>query len=76
LAKSHIFRIFDETNDMSLLALILVIVLIGVVLWLINAFIPMEPRIKMILNWVVIIFLIIWLLKALGVFAGLGDVRV
>ena len=52
---------------MSILSIILVLVIVGVILYLINAFIPMDAKIKKILNIVVLIFLIVWLLKALGV---------
>lgn len=55
---------------MSIIAILLVLVIVGVALWLINSFIPMDSRIKMILNIVVVIFLIIWLLKAAGLLAG------
>lgn len=61
---------------MSLISLILAIVVVGVLLWAINALIPMEERIKKILNVVVIVVLVIWILKALGVFGYLTDVRV
>lgn len=57
---------------MTLLGLIVTIVLVGLVMYLINNFIPMEPRIKSILNIVVIIILIIWLLSSFGVLAGLN----
>jgi hypothetical protein len=45
-------------------------------MWAINSFIPMEARIKQILNIVVIVLLVIWILKALGVFAILSGYRV
>lgn len=61
---------------MSLLTVILVIVIVGVVLYLINAYVPMDAKIKTILNWAVVIILIIWLLKAFGLLSGLGSVRV
>jgi hypothetical protein len=61
---------------MSLLYIVLVLVIIGVVLWLINRFIPMDPKIKTIINWVVVIVVIIWLLRALGAFAWLESVKV
>lgn len=61
---------------MSILALIIAIVVVGLILWVINSFIPMEPRIKQILNIVVIVLLVIWILKALGVFALLSGYRV
>lgn len=61
---------------MSLIGIILVLVLIGVVLWLINSFIPMDASIKRILNIVVIIFVVLWLLKVFGVLGYLGSVTV
>lgn len=48
---------------MDLFSLIIVIVVVGLALWAINSFIPMEPRIKSILNVVVIIVLVVWLLS-------------
>jgi hypothetical protein len=48
---------------MDLISLIILIVVVGVLLWAINSFIPMEPRIKQILNIVVIIALVIFLLS-------------
>lgn len=61
---------------MSILTLIIVLVVVGVALWLINAYIPMEPTIKRILNIVVIIVLVIWILKATGLLGALGDARI
>lgn len=60
---------------MSLLGLIVVLVVVGLLMYLINAFIPMEARIKQILNVAVIIFLIIWFLQALGVLNMISGVR-
>ena len=51
---------------MTLLSLILTIVVVGVVLWAINTYIPMQATIKRILNAVVVIILIIWLLNTFG----------
>jgi len=61
---------------MSLLTIILVIVVVGVLLWAINSFIPMDGKIKSILNIVVVIVLILWLLQAFGVLNSLSGVRV
>ena len=61
---------------MNLLTIILTIVVVGVVLWVINAYIPMEGGIKKLLNVVVIVFLVIWLLKILGVWAYLSNINV
>jgi hypothetical protein len=61
---------------MSLLSIIITIVVVGLLLWAINSFIPMEGRVKNILNGVVIIVLILWLLQAFGILGSLGNVRV
>ncbi len=55
---------------MSLLTVLVVLVIVGVVLWLINSYIPMDGKIKGILNIVVVIFVIIWLLKVVGLLGG------
>ena len=60
---------------MSLVTILLVLVVVGVVLWAINTYIPMEPGIKRLLNIVVIVFLVLWLLKAFGVFGELAKVH-
>jgi thiol:disulfide interchange protein len=54
----------------NLVTVVLVLIIVGVVLWLINRFIPMAYPIKTILNVVVVIAVIIWLLKVFGLFSG------
>ena len=61
---------------MSLIELVLVLVIVGVVLWLINSYIPMQSTIKKILNVVVIIVVILWLLSAFGLIEGLKTIRI
>jgi len=61
---------------MDLLSLVVVIIIVGVLLWLVNSYIPMDAKIKKILNVVVVIALIIWLLNAFGLFARLGSVHI
>ncbi len=61
---------------MSLITLVLVLVVVGVVLWLINTYIPMQSTIKKILNVVVIIVVILWLLNAFGLIDGLEAIRI
>jgi predicted membrane protein len=51
----------------DLLSLIIALVIVGVLLWAINSFIPMDAKIKQILNIVVVIVIILWLLSAFGV---------
>jgi len=61
---------------MSILYLMLVLVLIGCALAAVNVWIPMDPKIKKILNVVVVIFVVIWLLQVFGVFGVLNGGRV
>jgi hypothetical protein len=61
---------------MSILTILIVIVVVGVLLWAINSFLPMDPKIKSILNIVVVVLLIIWLLQAFGLINILRGVRV
>lgn len=61
---------------MSLITIVVVLIVVGVILWLINAYIPMQGTIKSLLNAVVVIVLVIWLLQAFGVLGELGRVRV
>jgi len=61
---------------MSLITLVLVLVVVGVVLWLINSFVPMQSTIKKILNAVVVIVVILWLLSAFGIIDSLSTVRI
>lgn len=61
---------------MPILTILIVIVVTGVVLWLINTYVPMDRKIKNILNAVVVIILVIWLLRVFGVLDSLKSVRV
>ena len=61
---------------MSLINLIVVLIVVGVLLWLVNTYIPMDGKIKRILNIVVVIAVIIWLLQVFGVLGSLGGIQV
>ncbi len=61
---------------MPLIHLIVVLVVVGVVLYLINAYIPMAGSIKSILNAVVIIVVVLWLLSVFGLIGELSTIRV
>lgn len=69
-------RALYESIRMSLISLIITIVVVGLILWVINSFIPMESRIKSILNVVVIIVIVLWLLQSFGIIGSLGGVRI
>ena len=61
---------------MSLLTVLLVLVVVGVILWLVNTYIPMDRKIKSILNVVVVIIVIIWLLKAFGLLDSVKNLNI
>ncbi len=61
---------------MSLLTIIIVIIVVGVFLWLINTYLPMDRKIKSILNAVVVIVLVVWLLQAFGLLDTLKNLKV
>ncbi|UFS71734.1 hypothetical protein LPW11_05950 [Geomonas sp. RF6] len=61
---------------MSLLHVVLVLIVVGVLLWLVNSFIPMAGSIKSILNAVVVIAVVLWLLNLFGLLDFLSNIRV
>jgi hypothetical protein len=61
---------------MPLIQLVIVLVVVGVILWLVNSYIPMQSTIKRILNVVVIIAVILWLLSVFGVIGSLQGIRI
>ena len=61
---------------MPLIHVVIVLIVVGVLLWLINAYIPMAGSIKMILNAVVIIVVVLWLLSVFGLIGELSNIRV
>ena len=61
---------------MPLINLIIILVVVGVILWVINAYIPMQSTIKKILNAVVVIGVIIWLLSVFGVIGDISAIRI
>lgn len=63
-------------NNMPLINIVIVLIVVGVLLWLINRFIPMQGTIKSILNAVVVIVVVLWLLNVFGLFSSLSHIRV
>lgn len=61
---------------MSLVNLIIVLVVVGVILWAVNNYIPMDAKIKKILNIVVVIVVVLWLLSAFGLLDSISRVRI
>ena len=61
---------------MPLVHVILVLVVVGVLLWLVNSYIPMAGSIKSILNAVVIIAVVLWLLTVFGLMSEISNIKV
>jgi len=61
---------------MPLFQVILTLIVVGVLLWLVNRFIPMQATIKSILNGIVVIGVVLWLLNIFGLFHSLSNIRV
>ena len=61
---------------MPLLQLVIVLVVVGVLLWMVNRFIPMQGTIKGILNAIVVIAVVLWLLNVFGLFQSISRIRI
>jgi len=61
---------------MPLLTIVIVLIVVGLLLWLVNTYIPMDSKIRGILNAVVVIIVVLWLLQAFGILGSLNSVRV
>ncbi len=61
---------------MPLVQILLALIVVGVLLWLVNRFIPMQGSIKSILNGVVVIAVVLWLLNIFGLFHSLAHIRI
>jgi hypothetical protein len=61
---------------MSLVSLVITLIVVGVLLWLINNYIPMDAKIKSILNIVVVVVVVLWLLNILGLMDSLRGIKV
>jgi hypothetical protein len=61
---------------MPLIHVVLVLIVVGVLLWLVNSYIPMAGSIKTILNAVVVIAVVIWLLTVFGLMGEISNIRI
>lgn len=61
---------------MPLIQLVIVLVVVGLILWVINRYIPMQSTIKSILNVVVVIVVIMWLLNVFGLLGNIMSIHV
>jgi len=68
-----------ETNKevkMPLLQVVIILIVVGVLLWLVNNYIPMQATIKKILNAVVVIVVVVWLLNVFGLLDSLLNIHI
>ncbi len=63
-------------NCIPLINVVVVLIVVGVLLWLVNNYIPMDGKIKSILNVVVVIAVVLWLLQAFGLLGSLSSIRI
>jgi hypothetical protein len=61
---------------MPLLTVLLTLAVVGVLLWLVNTYLPMDAKIKQILNVVAVVAVVLWALSTFGLFEQIGNVRV
>jgi hypothetical protein len=67
---------FRIGHDQPLVTVVITLVVVGVLLYLVNRYIPMQGQIKGILNGVVVIVVALWLLKSFGLFDYIYQFRV
>jgi hypothetical protein len=61
---------------MPLINLVIALIVVGVLLWLVNNYIPMDSKIKSILNVVVVVGVVLWVLTAFGLLGPLSSYRI
>ncbi|TDR24559.1 Thivi_2564 family membrane protein [Flavobacterium cheniae] len=61
---------------MPLVNILIVLVIVGFLLWLVNNYIPMDGKIKKIVNIIVLIVVVVWVLKAFGLLSKLTSIQV
>lgn len=61
---------------MSLVNIVVILVVVGLVMWLINTYIPMAGAIKSLLNIVVFVVLLIWILQVFGLIGAIPGLRI
>ena len=59
-----------------LITAVITLIVVGLLLWLVNRFIPMQSQIKGILNGVVVIVVVLWLMGLFGLFGYISQFRV
>ena len=60
---------------MPLVTVVLTLIVVGVLLWLINTYIPMQAAIKSIINIIVVVAVVLWVLYGFGIITHSGDIK-
>jgi len=68
--------LMPKETTMPLIGLVVVLIVVGVLLWLVNTYIPMDGKIKNILNAVVVIGVVLWLLSVFGILDRISTVHI
>lgn len=68
--------LFRERKSMPLITVIITLIVVGILLWLVNTYIPMDGKIKNIINIVVVLAVIFWLCKIFGLIDAISGIRV
>jgi hypothetical protein len=63
-------------TDMPILYIVFALIIVGVLMWLVNTYIPMASSIRSVLNAVVVISVVVWVLKASGLWTTLSQYRI
>jgi hypothetical protein len=61
---------------MPLVNIIIILIVVGVLLWLVNNYIPMDGKIRRILNVVVVVVVVLWLLQVFGIIGSIDAIRI
>jgi hypothetical protein len=68
--------LYKRIKNMPLMNVVVTLIVVGVLLWLVNTYLPMDGKIKSILNVVIVIAVVLWLLNLFGLFSGISTMRV
>ena len=63
-------------RESDIVHLIVILVVVGILLYLVNTYIPMDSKIKSLINVVVVILVVIWLLQGFGLLGSLSSIRI
>jgi hypothetical protein len=69
-------RLQNGAPAMPLINILVVLIVVGVLLWLVNNYIPMDGKIKRILNVVVVVVVVMWLLQVFGIIGSIDAIRI